>query len=182
MRASSPALLQLRRWLRIGGAMTNDAIAETLRVFREQPEKAKGKPQVKARSEGQQALIEAGPFVFRADLPQALGGSNQAPSPTALLLGALAGCAVAFIRCTLAPQLGIRVDAVEATARCETDSRGLLAVDSAQPDLANLEIEIRIDSPDGEAATRDLFEAWRERCPVYLSLIKPMRVAARLVG
>jgi len=162
--------------------MTKDAIAQTIRVFREQPEKAKGKPQAKARSEGPQAIIEAGPFLFRADLPQALGGSNQAPSPTALLLGALAGCAVAFIRCTLAPQLGVRVNAVEATARCETDARGLLAVDSAPPDLANLEIDIRIDSPDGDAAARTLFEAWRERCPVYLSLIKPMAVGARLAS
>ncbi|HYQ79863.1 MAG TPA: OsmC family protein, partial [Anaeromyxobacteraceae bacterium] len=106
--------------------MTTETIGQTMRTFREQPEKARGKPQVKARSEGPQAVIEAGPFIFRADLPQALGGTNQAPSPTALLLGALAGCAVSFIRCTLAPELGVRVDGVEATARCETDARGLL--------------------------------------------------------
>jgi uncharacterized OsmC-like protein len=160
--------------------MTNDTIGQTIRTFREQPEKAKGKPQVKARSEGPQAVIEAGPFVFRADLPQALGGSNQAPSPTALLLGALAGCAVSFIRSTLAPQLGVRVDAVEATARCETDARGLLGIDSASPELANLEVDIRVDSPDGEAAAHKLYQAWRERCPIYLSLIKAMPVATRV--
>lgn len=160
--------------------MTTDTIGQTIRTFREQPEKAKGKPQVKARSEGPQALIEAGPFIFRADLPQALGGSNQAPSPTTLLLGALAGCAVSFIRCTLAPELGVRVDAVEATARCETDARGLLGMDSASPELANLEIDIRVDSPDGEAAAHKLYQAWRERCPVYLSLTKAMSVATRV--
>jgi len=160
--------------------MTNDTIGQTIRTFREQPEKAKGKPQVKARSDGPQAVIEAGPFVFRADLPQALGGSNQAPSPTALLLGALAGCAVAFIRCTLGPQLGVRVDAVEATARCETDSRGLLGMDSASPELGNLQIDVRVDSPDGKAAEQKLYEAWRERCPIYLSLIKAMPVATHM--
>ena len=160
--------------------MTSDTIGQTIRTFTEQPEKAKGKPQVKARSEGPQAVIEAGPFIFRADLPQALGGSNQAPSPTALLLGALAGCAVSFIRCTLAPQLRVRVDAVEATARCETDSRGLLGMDGTSPELGNLEIDIRIASPDGEAAAQKLYQAWRERCPVYLSLVKTMGVAARL--
>lgn len=160
--------------------MTNDTIGQTIRAFREQPEKAKGKPQVRARSEGPQAVIEAGPFIFRADLPQALGGTNQAPSPTALLLGALAGCAVSFIRNTLAPQLGVRVDAVEATARCETDARGLLGIDSASPELANLEVDIRVDSPDGEAAADQLYQAWRERCPIYLSLIKAMPVATRV--
>ena len=160
--------------------MTNDTIGQTIRTFREQPEKAKGKPQVKARSDGPQAVIEAGPFVFRADLPQALGGSNQAPSPTALLLGALAGCAVAFIRCTLGPQLGVRVNAVEATARCETDSRGLLGMDSASPELGNLQIDVRVDSPDGKAAEQKLYDAWRERCPIYLSLIKAMPVATHM--
>lgn len=162
--------------------MTTETIGQTMRTFREQPEKAKGKPQVKARSEGPQAVIEAGPFIFRADLPQALGGSNQAPSPTALLLGALAGCAVSFIRCTLAPELGVRVDGVEATARCETDARGLLGMDSASPELCNLEIDIRVDSPDGEAAVQKLYQAWRARCPVYLSLTKAMPVATRVAA
>jgi uncharacterized OsmC-like protein len=160
--------------------MTSDTIGQTIRTFREQPDKAKGKPQVKARSEGPQAVIEAGPFIFRADLPQALGGSNQAPSPTALLLGALAGCAVVFIRGTLAPQLGVRVESVEATARCESDARGLLGMDSASPELANLEVDIRVDSPDGEAAAQKVYQAWRERCPIYLSLIKAMPVTARV--
>ncbi len=160
--------------------MTSDIIGQTIHAFHEKPEKAKGKPVVKARSEGPQAVIEAGPFIFRADLPQALGGSNQAPSPTALLLGALAGCAVVFIRDTLAPQLGVRVDAVEATAYCETDARGLRGMDSASPELANPEVEIRVASPDGEAAAQRLYQAWRERCPVYLSLVKAMPVAARL--
>lgn len=162
--------------------MTNEAIAQTTRTFREHPEKAKGTPTVKARSDGAQAVVEAGAFVFRADLPQALGGSNQAPSPTALLLGALAGCAVVFIRDTLAPQLGVRVDAVEATARCETDARGLLALDSASPELSNVSLDIRIDSPDGAGAAETLYAKWRERCPVYLALIRPLAVAARLVN
>src|SRR5262252_570171 len=106
--------------------MTSETIRETMSLWERQPEKAKGKPTVKARSEGARAVIEAGSFSWRADLPPALGGSNEASSPTAQLLGSLAACAVVFVRDTLAPQLGIRVDAVEATAQCETDSRGLL--------------------------------------------------------
>ncbi len=162
--------------------MKGDTIGQTIHTFRDQPDKAKGRPCVRARSEGPQAVIEAGPFLFRADLPQALGGSNQAPSPTALLLGALAGCAVAFIRDTLAPQLGVRVEAVEATATCDTDARGLLGMDSVSPELASLGLEIRIDSPDGSAAAQKVYEVWRERCPVYLSLVKPMPVATQLVA
>ena len=51
---------------------------------------------------------------------------------TALLLSALAGCAVVFVKDTLAPQLGVTVDAIEATAQCETDARGFLGMDSVR--------------------------------------------------
>jgi uncharacterized OsmC-like protein len=150
----------------------NEIIAETQRLWQAEPDKAKGRPTVNARSEGAQAVLEAGSFSWRADLPPALGGTNQAPSPTALLLGALAGCAVAFIRDTLAPQLGVRVESVEATAHCETDSRGLLGIEGIAPDLGKMQLAIRVTSADGEAARR-LYDAWQERCPIYLALLKP---------
>ena len=51
--------------------------------------------------------MEHGSFSWRTDLPVPLGGTNEAPGPTALLLSALAGCAVVFIRDTLAPQLDV---------------------------------------------------------------------------
>jgi uncharacterized OsmC-like protein len=146
-------------------------------LFEEQPGKAKSTPTVKAHADGGQAVMEAGPFSWRSDLPEPMGGTNQAPSPTALLLSALAGCAVVFIRDTLAPQLGVRVDAVEATARCEADARGLLGMVGADPDLKNVRLDIRVQSPDGEGEVQRVYEAWRERCPIYLALTKGMDVS-----
>ncbi len=154
-----------------------ETIRETFRLWEEQPAKAKSTPTVKARAEESQAVMEAGSFSWRADLPQPLGGTNQAPSPTALLLSALAGCAVVFIRDTLAPQLGIRVDAVEATAQCDADARGLLGMAGAVPDLQNVRIEIQIQSPDGESEVRKLFQVWQERCPIYLALVNATDVS-----
>jgi uncharacterized OsmC-like protein len=61
--------------------------------------------------------MEHGSFSWHTDMPVPLGGTNEAPSPTALLLSALAGCAVVFIRDTLAPQLGVTVDTIESTAQ-----------------------------------------------------------------
>src|SRR5687768_7025764 len=98
-----------------GGAMRSEIIEATIEAWTKAPEQARGAPVVTARADDSQAVIQAGPFTWRADLPPALGGTNEAPSPTALLLSALAGCAVVFIRDTLGPQLGVRVDAVEAT-------------------------------------------------------------------
>ena len=160
--------------------MTPETISETVRVWEQEPQKAQGTPTVTARSDGSQAVLEAGSFSWRADLPQPLGGTNQAPSPTALLLGALAGCAVVFIRDTLAPQLGVQVDAVEATARCEADARGLLGLGGVAPDLQHLQLEIRIQSAGGEGDIQRVYRAWQERCPVYLALTKAMEVAVTM--
>ena len=159
--------------------MTTETILETARFFGDQPEKARSRPAVTARTEGTQAVLEAGPFSWRADLPQPLGGTNAAPSPTAMLLGALAGCAAVFIKDTLAPQLGVRVDAVEATAQANADARGLLGVDDVAPDLQDFRLDVRIASPEGEEAVRRLDAVWRERCPVYLALTKPMAVSVQ---
>jgi uncharacterized OsmC-like protein len=154
-----------------------ETIRQTVRLFEEQPEKARTKPTVKAHTDGSQAVMEAGPFSWNSDLPEPLGGTNQAPSPTALLLSALAGCAVVFIRDTLAPQLGVRVDVVEATAQCEADARGLLSMTGAEPDLQNIQLDIRVQSPDSESEVQKVYEAWQERCPIYLALTKAMNVS-----
>ncbi|MDQ4097503.1 MAG: OsmC family peroxiredoxin, partial [Actinomycetota bacterium] len=71
--------------------MSTQTIETTIENWTREPDSARGTPTVTARAEDTQAVIQAGPFTWRADLPPALGGANQAPSPTALLLGALAG-------------------------------------------------------------------------------------------
>jgi len=156
--------------------MKAEVIEESIRLWTSQPEKARVGPVVKARTDGAQAVLEAGPFSWRADLPPVLGGENQAASPTAMLLGALAGCAAVFIRDTLAPQLGVRVDAVQAEVRCRADLRGLLGMPGAVPDLESLELDIQIQSPDSDERLQALYRAWLERCPVYLALTRPLSV------
>lgn len=151
-----------------------------MRLWEQQPDKAKSKPAVKARSEGAQAVLEAGPLSWRADLPTPLGGTNQAPSPTAQFLGSLAACAAAFIRDTLAPQLGVHVESVEATAQCDSDARGLLGMAGVAPDLENIQLKIQIQTPEGQAAAQKLYQAWQQRCPIYLAIIRPMKVGTAL--
>ncbi len=159
--------------------METETILKTIRLWKDQPEKAQVRPAVTARADGSQAVIEAGSFSWRADLPASLGGVNQAPSPTLLLLGALAGCAVVFVRDTLGPLLNVPITDVRATARCRTDFRGLLGLDGAPPDLGGIELGIEIVSPD-ERGAENVYQAWVERCPVYLALVKPMQVATTM--
>ncbi len=160
--------------------MNPTIIQETIRAWQAEPDKAKGKPTVKSRSDGPQAVMEFGSFSWRADLPAPLGGTNQAPTPTALLLSALAGCAVVFIRDILAPQRDVNVEGVNAVAQCEADNRGVLGLDGAAPDLYNFQLAIQIESRDPEAKVRDLFRIWQERCPIYLALAKPQSVSVTL--
>lgn len=122
------------------------------------------------------ARLSAGPFNWESDLPASLGGGGLAPSPTAYLLGALAGCGVAFLRDTLAPEFGVTVEHITATASATSDARGLVGVDGIAPDLGDIRITIEVVSPDPASATDPMLAAWRARCPILLALAKPNEV------
>lgn len=158
--------------------MDPGTISATIDRFNQEPEAARSAPAVTARMIDGKAALNAGTFDWYADLPAALGGTNAAPSPTAYLLGALAGCAVAFLRDTLAPQLGIQIDDVRAVARCTADARGLLGLEGATPEVANVAIEIEVVSSETADRLELLYQTWLERCPIYLALLKPNAVAA----
>jgi uncharacterized OsmC-like protein len=157
--------------------MTAGVIATAEERFRSDPTTARSKPSVTATLTNGHARLSAGAFNWDADLPAALGGQNLSPSPTAYLLGALAGCAVAFLHDTLAPQFGVRIDALTAVASCASDARGLLGMDDASPELADIAIDIEVTSPDPAAKTGPMLEAWRERCPIFLALLRPNDVS-----
>jgi len=159
-------------------SMSTNVIEASIDKFTADPGAGRSAPAVTAVLANGRARLSAGPFNWDADLAPALGGANQAPSPTAYLLGALAGCAVAFIRDTLAPQLGLRIDDVSATARCTADARGLLGMDGAVPDLGGLAVDITVVSAEPEERLRELFALWTARCPIYLALLRPNAVEA----
>jgi len=156
--------------------MTLDVIQHTSQLWRTVPERAQGRLAASASSQGPSASVRAGSFSWRADLPPALGGGGSAPSPTEQLLGALAGCAVVFLRDTLAPQLGVTLRSVRATASCESDDRGLLGICGAVADLQNIVLSVEIDSPNPQEKIDRLLAVWKQRCPVYLALTRPQSV------
>lgn len=157
-------------------------IAETEARFKADPSTAKSMPTVTATLVNGRARLSAGPFNWDADLPLTLGGENLAPSPTAYLLGALAGCAVALLHDTLAPRFDVQIDDVTAVAKCSTDQRGLLGLDGVAPDLGDLALEIHVSSPSPDDRIEAMLAAWRERCPIYLALLKPRSIALTTAG
>ena len=158
--------------------MPTTMLADTEARFRADPSTARSAPKVTATLANGRARLSAGAFNWDADLPAALGGENLAPSPTAYLLGALAGCAVAFLHDTLAPQFDVAIDDVTAVAGCSTDARGLLGdrrrgtgPGRAQPRHPRARRRRRT------TRSRPMLAAWRERCPIYLALLKPQSIA-----
>jgi uncharacterized OsmC-like protein len=160
--------------------MQPEIIHATEELYRANPDGARTTPSVRGRLAEGRAELSAGAHTWQSDLSPALGGTGSAPSPTQYLLGALAGCAVAFIHDTLAPQLSFPIDDVTVVARCRADARGLLGIEGAIPDLQEIEIEISIATPDSDERLAQLEEIWRERCPIYLALVNPNQVSVRL--
>jgi uncharacterized OsmC-like protein len=157
--------------------MTTVTITDTEAKFRSDPSTARSAPAVTGTLINGRARLSAGSFNWDADLPASLGGENLAPSPTAYLLGALAGCAIAFIRDTLAPQFDVVIDDVTAVARSTSDLRGLLGIDAVNPQLGDLQLDVQVASPSPDDRLDALFAAWRERCPIYLALLNPNGIA-----
>ena len=150
--------------------------AETEARFRADPAAARSTPTVTATLTNGHARLSAGPFNWDADLPPAIGGGNLAPSPTAYLLGALAGCGVVFLRDTLAPLFEVDLDDVRATASASTDARGLLGMDGIAPDLGDLRLTIEVASASPAVRVDAMLAGGRERCPIFLALVRPNRV------
>ena len=155
-------------------------IRQSEQRFRTEPGAARAVPSVSATLANGRARLSSGAFNWEADLGPAVGGGNLAPSPTAYLLGALAACAVVFMRDTLSPQLGISIDDVSAVARCTTDARGLLGMDGVAADLEAIELEITVASSEPEDRLQELYRVWLERCPIYLGIRKPNEITSRL--
>jgi uncharacterized OsmC-like protein len=154
--------------------MDRTVIEKAETQFGDDPSTAQTAPAVTATLVEGRARLSGGPFTFDSDLPPIIGGGSAAPSPTAYLLGALAGCAVAFIHDVLAPQFDVVLDDISAVARCGSDLRGLLGMEGSDPRLTDLSLEITIES--SSERVDELREAWLDRCPIYLSLIEAANV------
>lgn len=152
-------------------------IGETVEKFTADPGAGVTSPSVTATLVNGHARLSSGPFNWESDLGPGIGGGNLAPSPTAYLLGALAGCGVVFLRDTLAPLFEVTVEDVQATASCRSDVGGLLGIAGRDPSLQGIALSITVRSPDPDDRVQAMFAAWKARCPIYLSLITPNDVA-----
>lgn len=81
------------------------------------------------------------------DMPVAIGGGDQAPSPGYFGRAAICGCLAIGIKMTAARE-DLRIDWIQVGIEQEWDNRGLLAMDGANPVPLATRISIGIASPE----------------------------------
>ncbi len=124
--------------------------------------------------------VRIGDWTVSVDEPPALGGSNQAPSPTQYALAALGSCQAVMYR-LWAERLGLQVERLEVRVRGDLDVRGLLGLaDEARSGFRSVEVEVAIDSPEPPQRLAELRRAVDRHCPVLDVFVAPVPVSTTL--
>jgi uncharacterized OsmC-like protein len=111
------------------------------------------------------------------DSPPVLGGPNEAPNPTELLLGALAACG-AFVFERYAQEQGIALRCASLTVAGDFDPRGVCG-EAVDPRFQAIRVRVVLDGPD-DAQKPAFLDAFRSRCPVFATLSRSVPVELAL--
>ena len=140
------------------------------------------------RMEGLHSYASTGTFTIEADEPIGLGGTDKAPTPTELLLSALAHCQAVTLR-IYARGMGIELDSVKVKVTGTVDLRGYFSipdVDGTRVRSAMQEVVIKtyLESKEPPERIKALTDAVRGRgvCLSSVEQATPMRLSFRLNG
>lgn len=102
---------------------------------------------VTTSTDGLRCSTEEGPWRTDTDLPNALGGSGTAPTPSVLLRAALGSC-MAMSYTLRAAKHGVELTSVCVTVEADSEIAGMLLVDVAAPaGFTGLRYHVEIESP-----------------------------------
>ena len=116
------------------------------------------------------------PFVYDADHPQVLTGTNLAPTPAEFLLHAIAGCLTAGLA-NIAAARGVTLHEVESTVEGDIDLNGILGTAPAPRNgYTGIRVSFRIKGDADEETLCELVEQSKRRSAVYDVLTNGTRV------
>mgnify|MGYP000421304147 CR=1 FL=1 len=105
-------------------------------------------------------------FEIKVDEPKGLGGTDTAPNPVEILLGALGSCQEITYK-AYARALGIPLTKVAIEAHGDIDLRGFLAVDpDVRPGFHTIRGTVRVESTASDEQLQQLKEVVDKHCPV----------------
>lgn len=140
------------------------------------------------RTEGLYSFAKTDKFMVEADEPIGLGGTDMAPTPTQLLLSAIAHCQAITFK-MYARAMEVEIDDIKVRVTGTVDLRGYLGMTDEEgnemdPGLEELIIKTNIESQEPEERIMAVIEASQGR-GVSLTTVKPKkgtRISYRLNG
>jgi len=116
---------------------------------------------------GQEDGSRAEPFVYEADHPAVLVGTNQGPTPVEFLLHAIAACLTAGLA-NIAAARGITLRRVSSTVEGDIDLLGILGLsDEVRNGYRQIRVRFEVDGDAPAQELAALVERSRSRSAVY---------------
>jgi uncharacterized OsmC-like protein len=148
-----------------------ESIENTVRYLSEHPDEARFTDSSARATLGEALRVEVeAPDGVRltTDMPSAIGGREEKPSPGWLYRAAIASCVTATVGMEAARE-GVDLRSLEVEVDSESDDRGILGMDEAVP-AGPLSTQVRIRAvADGvdQGRLRELVERGAGRCPSF---------------
>lgn len=121
-------------------------------------------------------------FVFHADEPDVLLGTNYGPNPTETVMHALACCVGSALMFNAALQ-DIKIDRLEFDVEGDIDVRGFLAISQdVRKGLQGIRMSCRISSDAPQSKLRELVELGQRFSPVFDIVTNQVPVTVTLEG
>lgn len=159
-----------------------ERVSESL--ARRAPE-AKADPPSRAVWQGGLAvrLVTDKPQVFATDMPAALGGEDQAPSPGWYFRCGAASCLATTIALHAAAR-GVVLRRLEVEATTESDTRGLLGCGEAvPPGPQRMRMDVLIEADGAPAGVLEELVAYADaHAPMSGALRRPLALSTRIRG
>lgn len=109
-------------------------------------------------------------FVFHSDEPQAVGGTNSAPTPMEFVAGAVNACISVVIE-TIATELGIVLGDITTNTAAHIDVRGFAGTADVSPHFHDFTLTIRVVADADPNVLEQLRIQTERRCPA-LNLVR----------
>lgn len=120
-----------------------------------------------------------GDWVFRADMPKQVGGSETASTPGALGRAALGSClAIGYM--LWASKLDVAIDSLEVEIEADYDDGGLFDTSDNPPGYLEIRYLVRIKSPDSREDIENMLNLGDKHSP-YLDVFSRAQSCIRQV-
>lgn len=124
-------------------------------------------------------VAEVGGIRLVQDLPKAIGGTGEGPTPTELLLASLAGC-FGIVSALHKDRFGVNIESMEIEVSGLIDVRGFMGED-VKPGFTEVSAVIKVKSDAAEEAVKKLIEFVRKHCPIEDTIASPTPVKVEVI-